>query len=204
VACPEARRACSNTPHAHHFVLGVPHDRLSWLKTMNWQAIIRRYKAKHYPNHIKERDWFAKQPSLRAVIENAAMALREDGKLYNHQRRIPKTSLEQARIILLCQETTINSCKKFEELLQIIEGIASQISGLGELYCYETALRIGIWLQIYPEKVYLHRGTRIGAHQIGFKGSVRFIELKELPEPLSSLPASEVEDILCIFKDKFS
>ncbi len=171
---------------------------------MCWQAIIRLYKIKHYPTHVKECDWFARQPTLARAIQCAAMAIREDGKRFNHQRRAPKTALEQACGELLHHEQRISECTTFDGIIKIVEGVASDIYGLGPLYVYDTALRIGSRRGIYPDRVYLHCGTRVGARRHGLPSKGKWIEMSDLPEPLRVLSASEVEDILCIFKNSSS
>ena len=169
---------------------------------MNWQAIIRRYKDKHYRNHERETAWFAGQPTLKAAIEYAATATRNgDGKRFDHQRRAPKVALQQAKRKLLNNETKIAACRTFQELIDLIGGAVYSIYGLGELYIYDTALRIGSKLGIEPDRVYLHCGTRSGARRLGYSVNRLYIEMRELPDALKALSAAEVEDILCIFKD---
>lgn len=75
--------------------------------------------------------------------------------------------------------------------------IAQGVRGTGELYAYDTALRIAHNRDLLPIKVYVHAGTRrLGLDQ-------HAIERRDLPEPLQRRPAHEGEDILCIFKDDF-
>jgi len=69
----------------------------------------------------------------------------------------------------------------------------------GELTVYDTALRIGAYLRIEPEKVFLHRGTRDGAKALGFKGGKRSIRLDELPKAFHGLKPYQIEDCLCIY-----
>ena len=72
--------------------------------------------------------------------------------------------------------------------------------------CYDVAIRIGSYLGLHPELVYLHAGTRKGLKNL-MKGKVKdnFIKKEDLPEPFKSsdLTCHEIEDILCIYKDKF-
>jgi hypothetical protein len=77
------------------------------------------------------------------------------------------------------------------------------VSGLGELWAYDTALRLGAHLGHLPARVYLHRGTRKGAENLGLNVTGETIEVKDLPDALRSLPPHESEDILCIYKDGF-
>ena len=90
----------------------------------------------------------------------------------------------------------------FEDLFKIIS--ENRIFGFGKLAIYDTALRIGYFLRLYPEQIYLHAGTSKGAKKLGIKINKRKkIEISELPKEFHKLNASEIEDILCIFKDRF-
>ena len=171
---------------------------------MNWEAIIRHYKAKHYPNHVAEMGWYRGQPSLRHAIGVAALA--EDGrqKRFHHQRRLKRVALDKAKINLVRAEAKIENCRTFDELLTLLEELLVGVSGLGELYRYDTALRIGSWLGIQPDRVYLHAGTRVGATMLGIPRGLRSVENDRFPEPVRQLPATEIEDILCIYKGRIA
>jgi len=88
----------------------------------------------------------------------------------------------------------------YKELMDIVEDVTERVEGLGELYAYDTTLRIGAFLGVFPEKVYLHAGARVGAKTLGIDGKVKVIELQSLPEPFHSLQPHQVEDALCIYK----
>jgi hypothetical protein len=171
----------------------------------SWAAIIRRYKARHYPNHEAEMSWFRNQPTLHDAIFVAASAQDDRGKRYDHQRRLRRSALNASTSALLRVEQAIGKYRgrTFDELFALVEKTLGNILGAGELYLYDTALRIGSWLNLEPEKVYLHRGTRVGAMKLGVSGKRRFVEKSELPEPLRCLGAGEIEDILCIYADNF-
>ncbi|PIP91025.1 MAG: hypothetical protein COW79_04555, partial [Bdellovibrionales bacterium CG22_combo_CG10-13_8_21_14_all_38_13] len=81
----------------------------------------------------------------------------------------------------------------------------ASIHGLGELYFYDTALRIGASLKLFPDKVYLHSGTRLGGIALGLasKGQ-KTISPKDIPTIFTSkLNIYEIEDVLCIYKSCF-
>jgi hypothetical protein len=71
---------------------------------------------------------------------------------------------------------------------------------LGELYVYDTSLRIGAYMGIWPQKVYLHAGTRKGAKALGFPSTARSIDPLAMPIEMSQLEPREMEDFLCIYK----
>jgi len=74
------------------------------------------------------------------------------------------------------------------------------VDGLGELYAYDTALRIGSFIGTFPETVYLHAGARVGAKALGVDTKVKSVELRSLPKPFHSLEPHQAEDVLCIYK----
>jgi hypothetical protein len=78
------------------------------------------------------------------------------------------------------------------------------VRGLGELYYYDTALRIGASLRLMPRRVYLHRGTRDGAHALGLACKADSLDPRDLPKALAVLEPREIEDFLCIYKDQLS
>jgi hypothetical protein len=88
----------------------------------------------------------------------------------------------------------------FEQLHKLVRRTVEPIPGVGELYVYDTALRIGAKLGVSPEMVYLHAGTRKGAKNLGFKSSCDTISITELPRALHKLEPREIEDLLCIYK----
>jgi hypothetical protein len=63
---------------------------------MTLAFIVRDYIRKIRPCPQVEIDWFARQPTLRAAITNAAMAINSRGKRYSHQRRLKRIALERA------------------------------------------------------------------------------------------------------------
>ena len=171
---------------------------------MNLKVFIRHYKANYRPNKENEFDWFENQPSFEPAIINAAEAIDEDGKRYSHQRRIKRVPINNAKAELLENIHNLEKSDSFHSLWLLMNRLIKPINGIGELYVYDAALRIGAFLKLYPEKVYLHAGTRTGAKRLKIKKSNKdWIELDELPKEFQELPMNEVEDILCIYKDDF-
>jgi hypothetical protein len=129
------------------------------------------------------------------------MATNADGKMHAHQRRVGRRVLTKARTALLSKLTEIEACGSFDDLLTLIESATSQIDRFGELAAYDTALRIGAWLKLSPEAVYLHAGTRKGAASLGIGKGVQCVQMREMPVELRRLSPDQVEDLLCIFKE---
>ena len=172
---------------------------------MKLKAIVRTYIEHIRPLAEDELNCFRDQPTLISAVENAALAINNEQKRYSHQRRLKKTTLEQAKMVLLKNIEMVEQAKTFDELFTLIELLLEPIHGIGELYVYDTTLRIGAKRGLLPAKVYLHRGTRIGAKNLKLgeiiKGGTKSIDISSLPPEFQLLEPHEIEDVLCIFKD---
>jgi hypothetical protein len=168
---------------------------------MDLVKLVRHYTINHRPRSRDELEWFTTRSSLEDTIKFAALA-NANGKRLSHQRRIKNENLEKARVILLSAIDDIQHCQSFDELLNLVENELHDIHGLGELYAYDTALRIGSKLGLLPEKIYLHAGTRKGAKTLGLDWKARALEMVAMPDELQELEPHEVEDFLCIYEDK--
>lgn len=166
---------------------------------------LEMYVKEYIKNNKKSlNNYLEKYSSLNNIedaIKYGATARLSNENKHSHQRRLKVEILEQVRDKLLEEVEKIKKCTSFEELIEIVEECKE--SGFGELAIYDTALRIGSNINIYPEKVYLHAGTKKGAKELGLKISNKVIEFSDLPEELKGLKPYEVEDFLCIYKDKF-
>jgi hypothetical protein len=172
------------------------------MKRLN--EIIKDYKKRKKENPDKWGD-YCKKIELAEIIEKASLAINPDGKKHAHQRRLTKFTLNNFKNNLLTKETEIEKIKTFEELLNLVENC--RIKGIGELACYDTAKRIGAKFNIYPTKVYLHAGTRIGAKAFipTLTMKDKYIDRSILPDPFhdKELTDDNIEDILCIYKYEF-
>lgn len=166
------------------------------------KLLVRSYQINDRP-HIQEGlDFYRNLPSLTDVIRNAAVAIGSDGKRHGHQWRLKKEVLVFVGQCLVRKEVEIAACKDFDKLVGIVE--SCKIRGFGKLAIYDTALRISVRLGLSPDKVYLHSGTLIGAKRLGLDVSRGYVMPEELPEPIWVLTPDEIEDFLCIYKNKFS
>jgi hypothetical protein len=171
---------------------------------MKPEVIVRTYIREIRPHAQGEIDWFVQQPSLSAAIEKAALATNSHGKRYSHQCRVKKIALKRALNILLDNERAIKKVKNFDDLFKVISGAVSSIPGIGELYIYDTALRIGAKLNLFPTAIYLHAGTRAGARALGLNDRATTLPVSVLPRQFRALAPHELEDVLCIFKRHLS
>jgi len=166
--------------------------------------IVSHYTANKRTSADAERRWFLIQPTLEDAICKAARAIKPSGKRFGHQRRIPESVLRQSERALLDSASALQSASTFEELHSVISSVIGGIAGIGELTVYDTALRIGAKLKLEPAVVFLHAGTRIGARALGLNASQEFIPRKSFPREFEPLSPAEIEDVLCIYKDRLS
>ena len=160
--------------------------------------IVQRHISEHRPRAARELRYYKLQRSLEKAIEVAVLARMPSGKRHPHQRRIPGRVLEVAKEQLFSAD--LERCDSFAKLFATVEEAIRPIHGIGELAVYDTAQRIGAYLGLMPERVYLHAGTREGAKALGVDVRRKTVAVDELPEPLRALEAYEIEDCLCIYK----
>jgi hypothetical protein len=163
-------------------------------------VLVRQYRIHNRPRSIEELKFFKRMPSLALAIHHAALAIDDRGKRFGHQCRISLAPLQQAKTLLEQATARLKACTSFHQLHKLLIELLGNVRGLGELYFYDTALRLGVTLGHAPEFVYLHRGTRAGARALGFNGAASYIELHQLPAPIRALAPHEAEDFLCIYK----
>ncbi len=164
------------------------------------RGIVRHYIAHHRERERRHLEHYAGRPSALDAIEKAALALGPDGRRHPHQRRVPGQVLNAAARRL--GQADVHSTGSFAELHHLVEQTIGDMHGIGPLTVYDTAQRIGAYLDLYPERVYLHAGTREGARALGLDRHRAALEMQELPEALRELEPYEVEDVLCIYKDE--
>lgn len=166
------------------------------------------YDQNHNRNDEIEQFSIIQKPDV--LIYKAAKAENSMGKRYRHQCRIRKTAINSAIRILQKNSNRIINADNFHERIIAITNILSHVNGIGELYCYDTAFRIGISKRQYPEFIYVHTGVLRGVKELGLKNKIianaeiRYIEKKELPKIMQKKKAYELENILCIYRDEFN
>ncbi|MCA9088023.1 MAG: hypothetical protein KDA90_05235 [Planctomycetaceae bacterium] len=166
-------------------------------------TLVAIYRRRNGPRIAAYLDYFRHElHSLDDAIRFACHG--KEGKIHGHQHLVGKVKLEQARKELQRHADEITACKSFEELLTLVEDHTSSIDRFGVLAVYDTSLRLGAHLNLWPEVVYLHAGTKKGCKALGVAAKGGMVEMETLPEAVRALEPYQAEDFLCIFKDAFA
>lgn len=169
-----------------------------------YDAIIRAYEIKHQTNALDEIRFYFTRKSLSDAVQLAATARREDGSKHSHQWRIPNQVLKRFASRLHAIQKEIKRAQSFHSLWSLVRREGNQIKGIGELTVYDTAHRIGAFLGMEPDFIYLHAGTRMGAKALGLNVEGSYMVMSLVPVAFRRLKAHEIEDCLCIYKAQFA
>lgn len=164
------------------------------------ERIVSDFISQHRCRANLEMRWYASQPNLGAAICVATLSKTSEGKRHPHQYRIPQQALERARCRLTAN---FREAASFHELWEIVDLESGGIHRIGELAVYDISHRLGAFLGLRPDNVYLHAGARAGAKCLGIM-SGRFVSRGGLPSQLQRLSSAEIEDCLCIYKKELA
>ena len=165
---------------------------------MSPAQVVQHYLDQVQPRKQGEMGFYASRPTLHDAIQTAARAVGADGKRHPHQYRITRAALSAVEGALI--QLDYAGMESFDALFEAVRQALSPIKGIGELMIYDTVHRLGAFLHLQPEHVYLHAGVRVGAKALGLGKGKDKLAMTELPRPFQKLEPAEVEDCLCIYK----
>lgn len=176
---------------------------LSKYAEKRFEIIYKKYKLLRKKNPDLQMEFCIQQKNLQNAIKIAAKSIDQNGKIHNHQRRIGAFVLNLFATELLQYENDIEKVNNFDSLYNIIKTI--NFTNIGNLTVYDVATRIGAYMNIFPDKIYLHAGAKVGAKNLlgNIKGK-QFLKMSDLPNGFLKydITAYEFEDIFCIFRDE--
>lgn len=145
---------------------------------------------------------FAQMPDIGTAIRRAVLCLTSLDRRHPHQRRLPIAVLLRGEQELQPLADRMEAATCFNDLHGIVAGALAEVHGIGALTDYDIATRIGAFLRLAPTMVYLHAGTALGARAFGVRSRPGVpVERGLFPSPLCDLPAADIENLLCIYKD---
>ncbi|GAB3667559.1 hypothetical protein GCM10028791_43260 [Echinicola sediminis] len=156
-------------------------------------------------------------PNFKEVVENAGKAVVPNNTtgcgnnktmFAGHQNRVGKKKCQEGAELLLQAPfyEALEKAKSFEDIFGITEEVKNKVFGLGDLWSYDTAQRIGLSKSCYPKAVYLQTGTLAGAKELVKRGLVDGKALRgqrSVPQTVFSkvfrhLPCYMIENLLCV------
>ena len=157
--------------------------------------IISIYKRYYKQNADGCISYTKQQKNLVAAIYAAAISRDANNKKHSHQYRLPDEVLEQWSDTLIRNSNRITKAGDFDSLLKLLTELT--IPGIGKLTLYDTATRLGAYLNLHPKIIYLHAGTKVGAIKLLGKVAGDAITKEMLPKPFQrkDLACWEIEDI---------
>jgi hypothetical protein len=167
---------------------------------MTLDDIVSDYIREYRDDAREELDTFRREKSRASAIRRAALSQFPNGKRHPHQYLIPQLLLNLAEERMQAAARRLGAAGDFDALHEIVKREIGSVHGIGKLMVYDIAHRIGAYLEKSPKMVYLHRGTKEGAAILGFRGES--LDPTMLPSAFSRLTPAEIEDCLCIYKDK--
>ena len=163
-------------------------------------GIVAAYLRDHAEGEARYLRFYQIQKSLPDAITKAALAELPNGGRFSHQWRIPGPVLAQARDALM--KLDYRNVSTFAELYEKVAVALRPIRRIGLLTIYDTAHRIGAFLKLRPEQVYLHAGVRTGAKALGLGDWRAKLPMSVFPPAFQRLRPEQVEDCLCIYKSQ--
>lgn len=160
------------------------------------------YNINNKSNADNQLTYFSNLKTIDIVIEKATFSIDSRNKRFHHQKRISLSILDSVYNKLNKRKIELSKCVDFDSVYKIV--MESRVKGFGDLCVYDTSLRIASYLGIRPDKIYLHAGTLKGAKKIGIKtNGKKYLLISDLPNEFNNIECYNIEDILCIYKDKF-
>lgn len=152
-------------------------------------------------------EFCAASRSFPQAVDRAVMSRAENGKMHNHQSRVPHLARLTfgAAILDHLGEGNHKSIKTFDQLHDELERIGKPIQGIAEVTIYDVATRIAAYLGLEITSLYLHAGVRQGwdiLHGERTDRRIKRIPKAQLPVELQRLPADECEDMLCAYREQ--
>jgi hypothetical protein len=172
-----------------------------------------------------------KSKNYAQAVRRAVEARDKNGKHHNHQSKVDITARRKLGS-KMCAKRFSKYAKalskrkdegpdwlytRFDALYDAIDDIKPK--GIGPVTVYDVAVRVGAYLDIEPQAVYMHAGVRQGVKALGAAlcavgevkvgedlkrmASLKMIPMSYFPSVWKDMSADDVEDMLCTYREVF-
>lgn len=180
--------------------------------------LVKQYCKEIQP--IEEADLLAYKncKNLNYLLKRAVVGLTHDGKRDSHKKRRTHDTFRNVYFYLDKRKEDIKRCETFDEIMQIVYECRQEGYGynFNSLSIYDTAICIGVYFDLLPDKVFLHRGALVGAINLLGKDTVKkrqklfmndkdfpYLEVEDFPTEVRKLKPHHIENFLCRFRNEF-
>lgn len=169
---------------------------------MSLQSVIADYRDNEL-RELHELERFFKSLSFHSAIEYAASGVTPHRNIHPHQKGIGVKQLRQSAVVLKKYAPAIRKARSFADLFIITEAVRSQLRRLGDLWSYDTALRMAFnrGKTFYPQAVFVQKTVKKGIKKIFHKMPLkqRTLPLKIFPKELQTMKPFEIENFLGVW-----
>lgn len=197
-------------------------------RDLNGNALNKEFVFDNYEHYLQEYlGFFRKVNTLKDVVSYACCGVFEvtrDNQIYlirhNHQEYFKGNNggyrglpLEDGKSVVRLVHTRLNEIKAigtFDSLYNLIKECSEAKLQFGQLAIYDAAVRIGAFLGIKPDFVYIHTGVKAGVtvlEELGYTNEQlsnrSYAPLKEFPVEMHEMTEISAENSCCTLKDRF-
>lgn len=160
------------------------------------------YIRERLPDLEDQRDYYENLNGLPEALYLAARGQLRNGNMDSHQYRVGYQNCKNGLVELQTKELEISQCHNFDQLFDITHKVAKDTKHLGDLWAYDTALRIGFYRKKYPKQVYIQAGVKKGTAKVISGGNWhkhRALAKSNFPDWISDkLEPYQIENFLCV------
>ena len=197
-------------------------------KDLNGNSLNKEFVFDNYEHYLKEYlGFFKRVNTLKDVVSYACCGVFEVTRnnqvfliRHNHQEYFKGNNgsyrglpLEDGKSVVRLVHTRLNEIKAvetFDRLYNLIKECSEAKLQFGQLAIYDAAVRIGAYLDIKPDFVYIHTGVKAGVtvlEELGYTNEQlsnrSYAPLKEFPVEMHQMTEISAENSCCTLKERF-
>lgn len=181
-------------------------------------ALVRDWKMRTAPGgglDLKRDDvveFCREADGWKQAVSRAVASRRPNGKMHNHQSKVKEADRQEFGHRILWEWPKANNQwpQTFDEFHDRLEELRPH--GIGPVTTYDVAVRVGAFLKLEPQSLYLHAGVRQGWLALcpvePFGVPRRWAGIHRIRQPwwpieVTGWKADELEDFLCTYRELF-